>query len=66
MIVYVNEKNVCISNATYGTSYTGELANNGKKWTTISKMSDCSNIIPVKKGDVIKLEATYNEKEHPL
>jgi hypothetical protein len=66
MTVYLNDKKVCVSNAQYNTSYTGELANNGKKWTTISKMSDCNDVIPVKKGDIIKLEAAYDEKEHPL
>lgn len=57
MTVFINDKKVCVSNAEYNTFCTGELANNGKKWTTNSKISHCNNVILVKNGNIIKLVA---------
>ncbi|KAF1991969.1 hypothetical protein K402DRAFT_459181 [Aulographum hederae CBS 113979] len=63
MTVYLNDKIVCVSNATYGSGYQG--SSSAAKWATIAKMSDCSDSIPVKKGDKIKVEAAYDEVAHP-
>jgi hypothetical protein len=63
MIAKVNGKQICISKAEYGSSYS---ANTTSKWTTISKMTDCNDVVPVKKGDLVSLEAEYDTVKHPL
>lgn len=63
--LYVNGKLVCASKATYG-GPGGTININGKTWETIAKMSECNEPIPVKKGDKLKLEATFDTREHPL
>ncbi|KAF2395731.1 hypothetical protein EJ06DRAFT_534661 [Trichodelitschia bisporula] len=62
---YVNGKLVCDSRATYG-SAGSKLIVNGKEWKTISKMSECTEPIPLKKGDKIRLEAGWDNVAHPL
>ncbi|KAF2403692.1 hypothetical protein EJ06DRAFT_288207 [Trichodelitschia bisporula] len=62
---FVNGKPICTSQATYG-SAGAELIVNGKAWKTISKMSDCLDPVELKKGDKIRLEATYDNVAHPL
>jgi hypothetical protein len=62
----LNDKMACISNATYGVSANGLPGNaSGKEWQTITKMHECDEPIPVKKGDKIKITATYDMKAHP-
>jgi hypothetical protein len=63
MIVLLNDKPICISKAVYGTKLQDE---SGKKWTTISKMTDCLEPVQVKKGDRIALETKFDEVSHPL
>jgi hypothetical protein len=59
----VNGKLQCTSNAIYdGPRWT---AKDGKVWTSISKMSDCENPIPVKKGDSIFFDVKFDEVAHP-
>jgi hypothetical protein len=60
MKVYVNDKAVCQSDAIYG------QASGGGNWTTISKMVDCIEPIPVKKGDTVRIDALYDSIAHPL
>ena len=62
---YVNGKEVCKSKASYG-SPSAQRKENGKVWTTISKISDCLEPFELKKGDVVRLEATYDNVAHPL
>jgi hypothetical protein len=62
---YVNGKVVCTSKASYG-SPSAQRKENGKVWTTISKISDCLDPFSLKKGDVVRLEATYDNVAHPL
>jgi hypothetical protein len=62
----VNDKLVCSSNAIYGNSTgTGAPTSNGKEWQTITKMNECFYPIPLKKGDQVKITATYDMKAHP-
>jgi hypothetical protein len=61
----VNGKLFCTSEAIYG-GEGGKLNVNGKAWETISRMTECFQPIPVKKGDKIKIEASYDTKAHPL
>jgi hypothetical protein len=63
--LYVNGELACASKAIYG-GPGGTVNINGKTWATIAKMGECNEPIPVKKGDKLKLEATYDTKEHPL
>jgi len=63
----LNDKKVCTSKATYGGASTAMMAtNDGKKWETISSMSACSDPIPVKRGDYLKMESVYDTAAHPL
>jgi hypothetical protein len=63
--MYVNGKLYCESKAIYG-GKGGTLNVDGKTWSTIATMTECNKPIPVKKGDKLKIEATYDTKEHPL
>jgi hypothetical protein len=65
MKLYLNEKLVCTSDATYGGG-SGTTKVDGKEWTTISKMSECDDNIKVKKGDKISMKTQYNTTRHPL
>lgn len=65
MELYLNDKLVCSSNATYGGG-SGTMKADGKEWTTISKMSECEDTIKVKKGDKINMKSRYNTLKHPL
>lgn len=60
----VNNQTVCNSKATYGGS--SSLIVDGKEWQSITTMSECSQPIPIKKGDVIHILAGYDTKNHPL
>jgi hypothetical protein len=62
---FVNDKKVCASQATYGSSSAVAVVD-GKEWKTISKMSDCTEPLELKKGDKIRLEAYYDNIAHPL
>jgi hypothetical protein len=57
-----NGKVICSSQATYG----GENKVSGE-WATISEMAGCAERvpIPVKKGDVVALETSYDFVLHP-
>jgi hypothetical protein len=59
MILYINGKKVCDSNAIYGKG-------GGNNEETITVMSPCEKNIPFKKGDVLKIDSVYDLKTHPL
>ena len=65
MTAWINGKLTCVSNATYATGYGADIDTGNGNWTTISKISECDGVWPVKKGDTIKLEAAYDEILHP-
>jgi hypothetical protein len=58
----VNGKPVCESKAVYGTKL---KMDNGKEWTTISKMTDCQEPFDVKNGDMITMKVSFDEINHP-
>jgi hypothetical protein len=60
----LNGKVVCQSRASYGGSE-ATLVKDGKKWETLSSMSECGNAIPVKKGDIVRLDASFDTQQHP-
>jgi hypothetical protein len=64
MSAWFNDRLTCISKADYSTGYGGDIESN-KNWTTISRMSECNGVWPVKKGDKVKLEALFDEVAHP-
>jgi hypothetical protein len=39
---------------------------NGKKYLAISSMVHCGEAVPVKKGDLLSFDVTYDLKAHPL
>jgi len=59
MILKINGKTMCTSNAVYGKG--GDIA--GEK---ILYMSFCGQNYPIKKGDVVTLTSVYDLKTHPL
>jgi len=59
MVLLINDKEVCESTPTY--SIGGP--NNQE---TIKGMSSCPNSIPVKKGDVMRMNAVYDLAKHPM
>jgi hypothetical protein len=56
----LNDKPVCTSKATYGGAGSALLVN-GKEWQTITTMSECSEPINVKNGDILKISATVSK-----
>jgi hypothetical protein len=65
MLLYLDDKLVCNSTATYG-GPGGTVKVNGKDWQTISKMTECGNPVKVKKGDRLSMKSFYNTIKHPL
>jgi hypothetical protein len=58
----INGKPVCDSKAVYGTKL---KMDNGKEWTTITKMTDCEEPFSVKTGDMITMKVSFDEINHP-
>jgi hypothetical protein len=61
----INNKEVCNSEAVYGNAE-GTTEIDGKKWETISRMTECDGPIQVKKGDKFTLRAAYDVIKHPV
>jgi hypothetical protein len=59
MVMYINDKEVCASQAVYAKG-----GDNNEE--TIHHMSKCENNIPVKKGDILTMSSVYDLKTHPL
>lgn len=66
MEMTLNGKTVCRSIPTYGGAPGGLKAPDGKEWQTITSMSQCTEPMPFKKDDVIKLLSIYDTEAHPL
>jgi hypothetical protein len=65
VIVKINGKPVCQSNAVYGGKEATGKGGNAEGWQTIGEMTPCYGPIPVKKGDQMTLESTYDLEKHP-
>jgi hypothetical protein len=61
MILLINDKEVCVSNAHYQKAGTG--ASNDEVMT---EMSRCERSIPIKKGDTLAIHSVYDLKTHPM
>jgi hypothetical protein len=66
VVLTLNGKVICESRAIYGGSGSESVGPDGKPWQTIREMTQCTNAIPVKKGDVIRMLSVYNTNLHPL
>jgi hypothetical protein len=65
MDMFINNKYVCSSKATYGgADATTEVG--GTQWKTISSMSYCDGPITVKKGDALAMTVEYDLHKYPL
>ena len=61
----LNDKVICESLPTYA-SGAGAKSPDGKDWQTITDMSRCNDMLPFKKGDIVKLKSIYDTTAHPL
>jgi hypothetical protein len=61
MVLLINDKEVCVSNALY--QKVGAGASNDEVMT---EMSRCETSIPIKKGDVMRIHSVYDLKTHPM
>ncbi|KAE9988928.1 hypothetical protein EG328_005638 [Venturia inaequalis] len=61
----LNNKTVCDSRATYG-GKNSMHAQDGTVLESIEAMSACTDLIPIKKGDVVKLVSHYDVEKHPV
>jgi hypothetical protein len=66
IILYLNDKPVCTSVATYGGVAFAKANIDGKNWETISNMNDCTTPMSVKRGDSLRMESIYDTTKHPL
>jgi hypothetical protein len=64
MLVKLNDEEICVSKAEYGPYET--VAETDTKWSTITSMSICDTVIPVKKGDKLEISAFWDKQKHPL
>jgi hypothetical protein len=64
MLLKVNDKLVCDSKAEYGTRGTFK-SEDGKEINALSGMKECNDPIPVKKGDTLSIEASFDLEQHP-
>ena len=66
MDLYLNDKKICTSEAVYGSTLGSDAPGATKNWTTITKMTECNEVIPVKVGDKLRVDASYDKVAHPL
>ena len=61
----INGEKICTSEAKYGGPGHTTTGPDGKTWETMSSMTPCKELIPLKKGDKIILEADFDTEKHP-
>jgi hypothetical protein len=64
MLMAVNSKEVCNSQAVYGGPGLEGKSPDGKPWSTIAHMTKCPDI-EIKQGDKIVMQANYDLDKHP-
>ncbi|KAF2668043.1 hypothetical protein BT63DRAFT_426879 [Microthyrium microscopicum] len=62
----LNGRLICDSKAIYGGAGSETIGADGKKWATISSMTECNDPVPVKAGDKVTTVAVYDTDLHPL
>jgi hypothetical protein len=65
VVLKVNNNTICDSKAIYGGDTQSVTSASGKKWETISKMTECHDVVKVKKGDELTVQANFNLEKHP-
>lgn len=65
MIVKLNGRNICNSEAVYGGPGHESTGPDGRVWETVSTMTECPPEIKVTKGDKLMIEAHYDTDTHP-
>jgi hypothetical protein len=65
VLLTLNNKTICDSQAIYGGG-NSSVGVGGKKWETIREMTQCTNAVPIKAGDVIRMLSVYDTTLHPL
>lgn len=65
MQLRLNGNDICNSTAIYGGAGS-KMKMDGKEWDTISEMTVCRDMIPVKRGDYLTMSAIYDTESHPL
>jgi hypothetical protein len=63
--IKINGKAVCESKSLYGGPGHEQVQEDGKVWKTISKNTQCGTAIPVRRGDEISFEGTFDFEAHP-
>jgi hypothetical protein len=64
--LYINDKLACESKAAYGGPGSVRVGKDGRRWETISDMTDCLTPVSVKRGDKLEIEANYDLTKHPV
>lgn len=59
MVLLVNDKEVCTSDATYANKGAGNEP-------TLTGMTPCKASIPLKKGDTLAMQSVYDLASHPM
>lgn len=62
----VNNQTVCESKAIYGGDGSSAVGPDGKAWQTIHQMTQCTQPVAVKVGDVLSVKSVYDTTLHPL
>jgi len=65
LVVKINGKDKCDSQAIYGGASATAKMEDGRVWQTISRMTHCIDPFPIKRGDNITVEANYDFVKHP-
>ena len=66
VVLTLNGKVICNSRAIYGGSESETVGPGGKQWETIREMTQCTDAVPVKAGDVVRMSSVYDTGLHPL
>ena len=64
MVVTLNGKTICESQAQYGGLGHEQIQGNGEVWKTIASMSSCGESIRVRKGDKLNFVANFDLAKH--
>jgi hypothetical protein len=65
VVLKINNNTICDSKAIYGGTEQSAVSADGKKWETISKMLECHDVVKVKKGDELTVQANFDLEKHP-
>jgi hypothetical protein len=65
VVLKINNNTICNSKAIYGGDTQSTTSASGKKWETISHMAECHDVVKVKKGDELTVQANFDLEKHP-